>query len=138
MDRLDLAEGARFINVTERRTNAVTIEALVTDWVLQRNRDELVEILQRNGVMCGPVLGLQEMLNNAQLQARGMLPALELPTGETIPDAIGLGLPIRFAEGPLGFDQAAPMLGAGNNEVYQQWLGLASGDMERFCKSGII
>lgn len=138
MDRVDLIDDARFTHVAERRRNLEIVEAMVADWVGKQKRDTVVDILQRNKVVCGPVLSLDEVLESAQLRARGMFPGLELPTGEAIPDAVGLGMPIQFTEGPLKFDQAAPKLGEHNAAVYRELAGIDEVALEGLSQRGIV
>ena len=138
MDRSDLIDDARFTHVTERRVNLETVEAIVGEWVGKQKRDAVVDILQQYKVVCGPVLSLDEVLESAQLRARGMFPGLELPTGETIANAVGLGVPIQFTEGPLKFDQAAPKLGEHNVAVYRELAGIDEVALEGLSQRGIV
>jgi len=138
MERNDLLDDARFTDVAKRRSNLETVETLVAEWVGKQKRDSVVKILQRHKVVCGPILSLDEVLESAQLRARGMFPGLVLPTGEAIPGAVGLGMPIRFTEGPLKFDKAAPMLGEHNATIYHQLAGIDELALARLCQRGIV
>ncbi|HCU89726.1 MAG TPA: hypothetical protein DGR97_07275 [Gammaproteobacteria bacterium] len=138
MGRNDLIDDTRFTHVIERRENLETVETLVADWVSTQKRDTVVEILQRHKVVCGPVLSLDEVIGSAQLRARNMFPELELPTGEVIPNAFGLGIPIRFTENPLNFDQAAPTLGEHNAAVYRSLAGIDETELEGLRQRGVV
>jgi crotonobetainyl-CoA:carnitine CoA-transferase CaiB-like acyl-CoA transferase len=138
MERSDLIDDPRFLNVAERRLNVAEVESIVGSWVKQRRRDDVVETLQRHAVVCGPVLTIEEMLRSPQLRARGMLTDLAMPTGEKVPNAIGFGLPVRFVDNPLEFDQAAPMLGEHNDEIFSELAGLNGDDLARLRELGIV
>ncbi len=138
MDRGDLLDDARFTHVEDRRENLETVEAIVAEWVGKQKRDAVVDILQGAKVVCGPVLSLDEVLESAQLRMRGMFPGLELPSGEMIPNAVGLGMPIQFREDPLKFDQAAPELGQHNAAVYRDLAGIDEVTLDRLHQNGIV
>jgi crotonobetainyl-CoA:carnitine CoA-transferase CaiB-like acyl-CoA transferase len=138
MDRPDLIEDPRFLHVADRRLNVAEAESIVGAWVKPRQRDDVVEILQRHTVVCGPVLTIDEMLRSPQLRARGMLTELETPTGEVVPDAVGFGLPIRFVDNPLTFDQAAPQLGEHSDEIFSKLAGLDGNDLTRLRNRGVV
>ncbi|MFT4585662.1 MAG: crotonobetainyl-CoA:carnitine CoA-transferase CaiB-like acyl-CoA transferase [Gammaproteobacteria bacterium] len=138
MERSDLIDDPRFLHVAERRANVAEVESIVGAWVKQRLRDDVVETLQRHTVVCGPVLSIEEMLQSPQLRARGMLTELETPTGEQVPNAVGFGLPVRFVDNPLTFDQPAPVLGEHNDEVFRELAGFDRDDLARLRKLGIV
>ena len=138
MDRGDLGDDPRFTHIPERRNHVEIVETMVAEWMGTQKRDAVVAALQRHKVVCGPVMTLDEVMQSAQLRARGMFPGLELPTGETIPNAVGLGLPIRFTEGPLKFDKAAPQLGEHNAAVYRELAGIEEAALDGLCQRGII
>jgi crotonobetainyl-CoA:carnitine CoA-transferase CaiB-like acyl-CoA transferase len=138
MGRSELIDDPRFTHVTERRANREAIEHLVGEWVEQHDRDDVVSTLQQHAVVCGPVLTIEEMLQNTQLQARGMLPGLHLPGGQAIPGAVGFGMPLRFADNPLSFDQPPASLGEHNIAVYRELAGLSEEDIEQLAKAGVM
>jgi crotonobetainyl-CoA:carnitine CoA-transferase CaiB-like acyl-CoA transferase len=47
-------------------------------------------------------------------------------------------MPIKFLRHPAAFDQAAPALGAHNDEIYGRFLGLGSADLESLREQGVI
>ena len=61
-----------------------------------------------------------------------------MPSGESVPGAVGLGLPIRFAEGPVGFDQRAPGLGEHTAEVLQAFAGIDAPELARLRERGLV
>ncbi|MFP6681974.1 MAG: CoA transferase [Gammaproteobacteria bacterium] len=138
MDRKDLLADPRFTDVAGRRSHLETVEGIVTEWTGKQKRDAVVATLQQYKVVCGPVMTLDEVMRSAQLRARGMFPGLELPTGETIPNAVGAGMPIRFTEGPLKFDKAAPQLGEHNAAVYRDLAGIDESALEGLGRRGIV
>lgn len=138
MGRDDLLDDVRFSRLAARHVHIEEVEALVSAWVGTKHRDEVVTTLQRRKVACGPVLSLEEVLRSKQLEARGMLVDLELPGGGKVPGVRGLGIPIHFANGPLGFDQPAPRLGEHNAEVYRDLASLDQQQLDALVADGVI
>jgi len=138
MGREDLNEDPRFLHVTERREHRDVVDDLVAGWVGSLLRDDVVAALQRAEIVCGPILGLDEMLDHAQLRARGMLTGLTLPSGKPVPGAVGLGLPIRFADGPVAFDGRAPRLGEHTEEVFAQLAGIDAAELGQLRERGLV
>jgi crotonobetainyl-CoA:carnitine CoA-transferase CaiB-like acyl-CoA transferase len=89
-------------------------------------------------VPAGPVQTLPELLTNPQLQARQMVVDLEHPSAGPLPGVKGFGMPIRFVEHPVQFDQPAPLLGAHNEEIYGTVLGLDAAARAELQAKGVI
>jgi formyl-CoA transferase len=107
-------------------------------WLQDRATADAVEILQGNEVPAGPVHTLPELLTNPQLQARQMVVDLEHPSAGLLPGVKGFGMPIHFVEQPVQFDQPAPLLGAHNEEIYGNVLGLDTATLATLRDKGVI
>ncbi|NQV21156.1 MAG: CoA transferase [Rhodospirillales bacterium] len=136
--RDDLLDDPRYARLPDRHKCVDEVESLVEGWVKIRSRDEIVDILQSHKVACGPVLSMDEALASEQLRARDMLIPLSRPDGEEVPGAVGVGIPIRFAEDPVQFDAPAPVLGQHNDDVYGSLLGLDAAEISRLKDAGVI
>jgi formyl-CoA transferase len=138
LGREDLKADARFATPLSRREHIRVIDELVTDWMAQRSTAEAVTVLQQHEVPAGPVHTLPELLTHPHLQARHMVIDLEHPVTGPIPGAKGFGMPIRFIEHPLQFDQPAPLLGAHNEEIYKNVLGVSDAALEELRAKRVI
>lgn len=107
----------------------------VAEWMAERGRDEVVEVLSRAGIPVAPVLSLEEVLTNEQAQARGMLVKVHT---STLGDLILPGFPIKFSEAKGELTEPAPALGQHNREVYGELLGLSEAELEELRREGII
>jgi crotonobetainyl-CoA:carnitine CoA-transferase CaiB-like acyl-CoA transferase len=67
-----------------------------------------------------------------------MVVDLEHPSAGPLPGAKGFGMPIRFVENPVQFDQPAPLLGAHNEEIYSGVLGLDATTLAELREKGVI
>lgn len=97
MNRPDLADVERFASKAERAKHIDEIDAIVREWLDGRTKDATVELLLDNGIPTSPVQTVEEIINDPQLDHRGMLNYLpnkgrgrsELPVA---------GMPIKFPE----------------------------------------
>jgi crotonobetainyl-CoA:carnitine CoA-transferase CaiB-like acyl-CoA transferase len=136
--REDLRSDKRFATLLSRRQHIQIIENLIQGWIARWSREEAVTLLQQHHVPAGPVYTLPELLAHPQLLARQMVVDLAHPSAGVMPGIQGFGMPIRFAEQPLHFDQPAPLPGAHNTEIYQRLLGLNADALKRLHAQGVI
>jgi formyl-CoA transferase len=97
-----------------------------------------VRVLQAHTVPAGPVLGIDDLVQDEHLRAREMVVGLEHPTRGPVPGAHGYGMPIKFRHHPARFDAPAPALGADNAAVYGGLLGLDAATLEDLRARGIV
>jgi crotonobetainyl-CoA:carnitine CoA-transferase CaiB-like acyl-CoA transferase len=128
----------RFANLLSRRNHRDEIDAVVQEWVGQRTVDEAVNYLQENGVPAGPVLSPQDLMSDEHLAARDMVIDLAHPLHGPIPGAKAIGMPIKFVNHSLQFDQPAPALGQHNEEIYSRLLGVDRIKLQELKEQGII
>lgn len=135
--REDILEDSRFTNVEDRLQNGKEVEALVTEWSQKLTTAEALRILRNKKVPADPVLEIKEVLQDAQLQYRGMIQELEHPLCGPI-GVMAAGFPICFSELPAGFPGPAPMLGQHNEEIYRGLLRLSKEEFEQLKKEKVI
>lgn len=111
---------------------------ILAAWLAQRTTTEAMALLQQHEVPAGPVHTLPELLTHPHLQARQMVVDLEHPITGPIPGAKGFGMPIRFVEHPVQFAQPAPLLGAHNEEIYGNLLGISAAALGELRAKGVI
>lgn len=138
LGREDLKNDDRFTTPLARRQNIQFIDTMVGAWLQERTTKDAVEHLQRNEVPAGAVQTIPELLNHPQVQARQMIVDLVHPSAGSLPGAKGFGMPIRFVENPLQFDQPAPLLGAHNQEVYGERLGVSATRLSELREKKVI
>src|SRR5205814_6805190 len=133
--RPDLIADPRCKDDITRAGHASLINEVMRDWCAARTRDEALGELERARIPCGPVYDLDEVLADAQVNARQLLEALEYPGGPApIPVA---ATPVQLGETPGAARHRAPQLGEHTDEVLTQ-LGLADGEIAAFRSAGVI
>ncbi|TEA71903.1 CaiB/BaiF CoA transferase family protein [Allopusillimonas ginsengisoli] len=140
MAQPELAQDPRFSALGPRTKHSGEINVIIQDWLLQRTSAEVIrELQEKRGVPCAEVRTPQQVLSDADLQARGAVVPLEhaglVSSGAT---AMGMGLPIQFSESPVRFDQPAQALGASNEDVYRGLLNLSEAELQRLQEQGVI
>jgi crotonobetainyl-CoA:carnitine CoA-transferase CaiB-like acyl-CoA transferase len=135
MGREELATDPRFDTPKKRATNSVQVDEIVGVFAAKYKREDLFKLLFENQVPCAPVRDLAEITNDPHLHQRGMLEWMNHPKYGRIAAARS---PLRF--GGQGLNQLVPSaeLGAHNQEVYGDWLGIPSDELERLQKEGVI
>ena len=136
--REDLKDDPRYSILLNRVQNREEVDQLMQDWISQHTVAEAVDILQSHEVPSSPVLSPQELLEDEHLAAREMVVPLSHPTHGRMPGVKGFGMPIKFVQNPIQFDQPAPELGAHNEDVYGEGLGLDADKLRALKEQGII
>ncbi|WP_250516941.1 CaiB/BaiF CoA-transferase family protein [Caballeronia sp. INDeC2] len=134
----EMATDPRYATRGPRMKHAAEINAMIEEWTRQRSTDEVIrELQEKRGVPAAPVRSPLDVLKDPVLQARGAVVKLEHP-GLADVDAMGMGLPIRFSQTPVQFDEPAQELGASNNEIYRGLLKLPDDRLQRLRDEGVI
>ncbi len=134
----ELEKDPRFRNLLKRREHRAEVDAIVQEWIGQRTVAEAVAHLQGGGVPAGPILSPRELVDDEHLAARKMVIDLEHPLHGPIPGTKAIGMPIKFVNNPVQFDQPAPALGQHNEDIYSRLLGLDRAKLAELKEQGII
>ena len=138
MGREDLAENPLYRQSASRVKNVKEVEALIKEWLKEKTAQTAIEILRRNRVPCSPVLEIQEVLNDPQLQHRKMITDLKHPVYGKVCGASGAGFPIKYSGIELAYEKPAPLLGQDNEEIYGQFLEYDGEKLVQLKKEGVI
>jgi crotonobetainyl-CoA:carnitine CoA-transferase CaiB-like acyl-CoA transferase len=126
------AQWAGLCDVLQRFDAAVTPELRAMDggqrWAARAHLDELlaaacaerettavVAACNEHGVPVSPVLEVSEVLESAQLKARGLIADLDLPNGAVMRV---INVPVRLRRTPGYVSHPAPALASSNEEVF--------------------
>jgi len=134
--RPELAADERFRSHRGRAAHRGEINAAVAAWVAERTCAEVLAALGPAGARlpCARVAAPDELLDDAQLAARGMLERHPHPT---LGEVVFHGNPLRLAGAAPRARSLAPGLGADNASVYGE-LGLGPEDLARLAAAGVI
>lgn len=135
MGREDLLDDDRFSRMSDRAEAMDVVDDLVSSWTATRDKQTVLEILQKHSVPCAIVRNVEEVLNDQQMHYRGMLRRVEHPElGEVILPASPL-----YFQGEERLEQTlAPKLGEHNELILEELLGLDKTRIEQLRADGVI
>jgi CoA:oxalate CoA-transferase len=125
--RPELVDDPCFKDARARRDNNEAIRALLEEWLGRLgSREAAIEALERHRVPCAPVLTLNEAVRHEHLRARGTVRQVSDPLlgAFAIP-----GLPAKFSRWPDRTEVRADLLGAHNEEVLKEVVGLSDAEI---------
>ena len=128
-------EAQRFATLSGRLENIEELDRLVEGWTSEHTAEEVMALLQEQGVAAGVVQDASDLANDPQLKERGFFIELGHPElGKTISDAA----PIRLSDTPARYIRAAPILGQDNDYVYGELLGMNGDEVAELSEQGIV
>ena len=121
IERTDLFEDARFRHNTDRAQHMQDVDDLVKGWTCSRPRSEVAERMSKAGVPIAIVRTVDEVVNDAHLIEREFL---QWVTHDTLGDIPLPHSPLRFHGSRLRELEVFHPVGADNEAIYQEFLGL--------------
>ena len=119
---VEWADDARFCSLEARKANEDALEALVEGFTRGQPAEVLMVRLQEAGVPAGVVESCEDLRNDPQLAHRGHYWMLDHPVmGRRAYD----GPSFRLSKTPGELTKAAPVLGADNEYVWKDLVGLS-------------
>lgn len=117
-----------------RVANRARINAIVGGKLAAQTTAHWVEALNRAGVPCGPVLGIEGVFQDPQILAQEMVMDVEQPGHGLIRM---LGFPMKLSGTPCRVRRPAPALGEHSGEILAE-LGYTTAEIEAWRQSGAI
>lgn len=112
---------------------ATEIRAELEERLLEKTRDEWIEIFGPLDCCVAPVLDLPEVFEHEQVQARAMVQEIE-HAGERIKQ---LGIPVKLSKTPGQIRFGPPKFGGNTEEVLRE-LGFGLEEVEHFRRTGVL
>jgi crotonobetainyl-CoA:carnitine CoA-transferase CaiB-like acyl-CoA transferase len=122
LDRSELAQDERFRTNAARVRNNAALTPIIAAILSGRERAHWVDACGRAGVPCGPINTIPEALADPQIRHRGMVIELAHALAGRVPQVAS---PMRFANAPLAYERAPPLLGEHTEEILRElgWTG---------------
>ena len=131
--REELADDPRFATNPLRHENYDAMRTALAEAFSRRTTAEWQRLLDDAGIPNGPINDVADVVNDPQVQARGMIQTVEHPTaGETLLP----GIPIKLGATPGAIRRPAPLLGEHTAEILSEWLGQSSARIVQWRKQG--
>jgi formyl-CoA transferase len=135
MGRPELEMNPLFKTNNDRWENRAALEAIITEWTMQRSKFDVMKVMGDAGVPCGACQDTGEVLADPHLKERGMIVEMEYPprggTFQTV------GLPMKLSDSPPDYTRP-PMLGEHTEAVLGELLGVSKEDVQRLKEKGAV
>jgi formyl-CoA transferase len=135
MDRADLLEDPRFRTLALRAEHGDEINAIVADWCYRHTAREIEEILGAAEVPFSLIYNVKEIVEDPHVVARGDIVTVEDPV---IGPVRMQGVYPRLSRTPGAIREGAPRLGAHNDAIYRELLGLTEAEISSLRDEGVI
>jgi crotonobetainyl-CoA:carnitine CoA-transferase CaiB-like acyl-CoA transferase len=135
MGKTSLVTEPRFATATARRANGKALEDIISAWTEKRSADEVAKALQANGVAAYPVVTIAGLFADPQLIARGQWRVRRHPE---MGDQAYCFPPFDLEDMPGDIVAPAFCLGADNEFVFRDLVGLTETEFESYRKSGVF
>ncbi len=111
------------------------VDALLTPWFLDRTRQEIFDLCEKNAVPFAPLYTMQDEANEPHLKAREFFTTLNRKeSGEaTYP-----GPAYKLSDSPWSLARPAPLLGEHNEDIFCSRLGYTREDLVVLKQSGVV
>lgn len=132
----DLATNPSFAKNPDRVRNRALLLPIIREIISAETRDYWIKNLESRGVPCGPVNFLDDVFDDPQVQARGMIVEMPhdlSPNGEKL-----IASPLKFSDTPVSYRHAPPVLGADTDDILTADLKLSPADIQTLRSKGIV
>ncbi len=130
-----VAEDARFATNQARVANRTTLIELLAGATIARTTSDWMARLERAGVPCGPINGLDAVFADPQVRARNLRIDLPHAAAGTVPQ---LASPLRLSKTPVSYRAGPPLLGQHTRTVLERLLGMNAAEIDALAARNII
>jgi crotonobetainyl-CoA:carnitine CoA-transferase CaiB-like acyl-CoA transferase len=131
----DWTKNQEFNNELSRHKNQDKLDKLINDWTINFDHIEIMQKLQKAGVMAGASLNVEEVVNDPHLAERNFFVDIEYPDKTKLRRT---GLPWKLSDTSRGNYRYAPSLGEQNNYVFSELLGISNDDIQKLKEEKVI
>jgi formyl-CoA transferase/succinyl-CoA--D-citramalate CoA-transferase len=135
MGKPDLARDERFAGHAGRGANMAELDEIVGEWTSSLACDDLLAVLDDNGVPAGRIFTAPDMLSDPQYLARDMVRRVTSTQGWDVPMT---GIVPRFTSTPGTIRHPGPTLGQHTDEVLSSLLGLSADELATLRDEGVV
>jgi len=133
LDMEDVRQDPRFATNRDRIRHRRDINRIVAERIAVRSREEWIELLNREGVPCGPINNLREVFSDPQVLHQQMVLTSNQPSGKVrMP-----GFAVKMTETPARLRRPSPQIGEHTDEVLAE-AGFDRAEIEKLRSEGVI
>ena len=131
----EIAGDERYAKNANRVRHREALLPLLQQRLVTRSVAQWVDVLQPEGVPCGPVNSLAQTFTNPQVIHRQMRVDLPHPLAGSVPSVAN---PIKFSGTPIQYGDAPPTLGQHSDQVLKEYVGLSDAEIEALKKKRVM
>ncbi|UKJ76811.1 formyl-CoA transferase [Azospirillum brasilense] len=110
------------------------IFATVEEWTMTKTKFEVMEILNKYDIPCGPILSMKELAEDQSLRETGTIVEVDHPTRGKY---LTVGNPIKLSDSPTEVTRS-PLLGEHTDEILREVLGFDERRISEVRDSGAL
>ena len=131
----EIASDERYAKNANRVRHRDALLPLLQQRLVTRSVAQWVDVLQPEGVPCGPVNSIAQTFANPQVIHRQMRVDLPHPLAGSVPSVAN---PIKFSGTPIQYGDAPPTLGQHSDQVLKEYVGLSDAEIEALKKKRVM
>jgi len=122
-----------FATPDARLPRLTQVFAAVEQWTLTKTKFEAMDLLNEHDIPCGPILSMEELMNEPSLRTTGTIVEVDHPTRGKY---LSVGNPIKMSDSATEVTRS-PLLGEHTDEVLGE-LGFAAAELAALRESKVI
>ena len=130
----DLIKDPRFLTMADRNANEPALKQIIEGITSKKTTDEWIKLLGQEGIPCGRVRRVGEVLESENTKAREMMVEVEDPVRGKMKL---LGTPVKLSNTPGDIRLTPPLLGQHTEEVLKE-LGYSEEEVKELKSKGIV
>jgi formyl-CoA transferase len=131
--REDWITDARFSSPMARLPHLMEIFGEIEKWTMTKSKFEVMDILNKYDVPCGPILSMKEIAEEPSLRATGTVVEVDHPIRGKY---LTVGNPIKMSDSPTEVTRS-PLLGEHTNEILSE-LGYTNEELKTLHHDKVI
>ena len=135
MGKPELAEDERFSSHVARGEHQAELDEMIADWTRNFTSQDILTLCENNGVPAGNIYRAPEMLADPHFRAREALVEIDHPQHDNF---VMQNVAPKLSRTPGHIDSVGPELGAHNEAIYGEMLGMNSAQIADLQDRGII
>ena len=130
----ELIKNPKFSNNANRVVHVKELDKYISDWMSAYTLNEVSELLHKESVPMGPVYNIQDIMENTHAQFREMVTTI-IDNGKKIKTE---NIFPKLSRTPGSIKFLGKEIGADNDEIFKQRLGMKIDEIKRLKEEGII
>jgi len=136
--RPELNSDPRFSTRDARVVNVRELDRIIEEYTQRFTSSEVIATLEAAGVPCAQVRNTDQAVRDPRVVRRGETVKLAHPKYGEVDDVYGMGMPLKFSDAQVGFDQPPPGVGEHNEAVYGGLLGYSAERIAELRRDRVI